>query len=529
MATTYPAQIDNSISLPLAIDNVTTFSADIVNRLRNAIINIESELGIKPSGLYGTVKTRLDTLEAVIASGGGGGGGSSITFAGDLAGFSTHQIVTGLQGNPVIGTPSLNQVLTWSGFAWIPAAIPTGFTAGSDLSGTATSQTVIGLHGNSVAAIAPTSGYALTWNGSAWAPAAIPAGFTAATDLSGTPTSQTVIKINSASVPAAGSLTTGNILQVNGASALTYAALNLAGGANYVTGALPSGNQAAQALTLTGDATSSGGNTGGATTVVAKINGASVSAAGALTTGNILQVSGSSALTYAALNLAGGAGYITGALPVGNQAYQAMAGDVTGTTAVSTVVKIQNNTVSSGGLTAGQVLTASTSSNWISSTLGNDVSASVGAPGTLSVNVIQITGATNNVLVLPTSQTWQPTSLPPLITSTAQVSTTNATPTTIFTFACPDLTVSDIAVTIVGKLASSTDTFRNDYRGTYSRNGGAPALQGTLYSGTLVATGGLSTASATLTISSNNVIAVVTGVVASNINWSIVAQIQERS
>jgi len=49
----------------------------------------------------------------------------------------------------------------------------------------------------------------------------------------------TVGKINGATVPAAGSLTTGHVLQVNGASALTYGAINLGGGTNYVTGILP--------------------------------------------------------------------------------------------------------------------------------------------------------------------------------------------------------------------------------------------------------------------------------------------------
>lgn len=67
----------------------------------------------------------------------------------------------------------------------------------------------------------------------------------------------TVARIHGASVPAAGSLTTGNVLQVNGASSDTYAAINLAGGANFVTGVLPAANQAAQSLS--GDVT---GNTG---------------------------------------------------------------------------------------------------------------------------------------------------------------------------------------------------------------------------------------------------------------------------
>lgn len=53
--------------------------------------------------------------------------------------------------------------------------------------------------------------------------------------------------INSATVPAGGALTTGNVLQVSGASALSYGAVNLAGGANYVSGVLPVANVASTA------------------------------------------------------------------------------------------------------------------------------------------------------------------------------------------------------------------------------------------------------------------------------------------
>lgn len=61
-------------------------------------------------------------------------------------------------------------------------------------------------------------------------------------DVSGTASAAVVAKVNGATVPAAGALTTGNAAYVSGASALTYSALNLAGGAGYVTGTLPVGN-----------------------------------------------------------------------------------------------------------------------------------------------------------------------------------------------------------------------------------------------------------------------------------------------
>jgi len=59
----YPGQIDDNISMPSVIDNKTHLNADIYNRLRNAIIAVEQELGVKPSGIYTTVKSRIDNIE----------------------------------------------------------------------------------------------------------------------------------------------------------------------------------------------------------------------------------------------------------------------------------------------------------------------------------------------------------------------------------------------------------------------------------------------------------------------------------
>lgn len=103
--------------------------------------------------------------------------------------------------------------------------------------------------------------------------------------------------------------TTGNTLVFNG-TRFVKGQLDLAD-TDAATGVLPAANQASQ--TLVGDVT---GTT--AASVVEKIHGATVPVAGALTTGNACYVSGVSALTYSALNLAGGAGWVTGVLPVAN-------------------------------------------------------------------------------------------------------------------------------------------------------------------------------------------------------------------
>lgn len=268
----YPNSLDNSISLPLSTDLVTEIRSVVVNNIRSATVAIEGELGVKPSGTYGTVKDRLDGVDETI---------------------------------------SLIQV----------GVIPQG-NAGGDLSSTYPNPKVSGIQGIEVSSTTPLDGYSLVYELSSdmWIPARVstdPATTISlgtiqlAGDLGGTSSAPSVLKVRGATVPASGSLTTGNGLYVTGASALSYSSLNLAGGANYVTGILPSANQASQ--TMTGDVT---GTT--AVSVVAKANGATIPSAGALVTGNGLYVSGVSALSYSALNLAGGANYVFGVLPVLN-------------------------------------------------------------------------------------------------------------------------------------------------------------------------------------------------------------------
>lgn len=63
MSSIYPNAIDGFAQLPLAVDTVTPIDAISVNRLRDAIVKIETELGIKPSGNFVDVRARLDALE----------------------------------------------------------------------------------------------------------------------------------------------------------------------------------------------------------------------------------------------------------------------------------------------------------------------------------------------------------------------------------------------------------------------------------------------------------------------------------
>ena len=543
MATIYPAGLDTTVNIPTVINNITPLNATYFNSLQGAIFAIEGALGVNPAGTSGTVAARLTALQNST---------SNITLnTQDLGGTYALPLVIGLQGYPISNQqPQTGNVLTWLGSAWAPIASTDLFSPGGDLSGNGLSQTVIGLQGRPISSQTPTTNYVLTWNGSVWAPAASATNFIVGGNLSGSSGSQTVIAINGATVPASGSLTTGNTLQVNGSNSLTYGPLNLAGGGNYISGVLPSGNQASQSLTLTGDVTGVGttfststivanisgsggvvtfnativGNhsnsypvafgvetltlssdanyvltgpqliypflrvsssvsltatrtitlpgtsgavyyvfnsttggqsltfqaaTGTGVTVpnglkaviyfdgtnyvitnvmiggdltatsniaqtVAKINGSSVPAGGALTTGNTLQVSGSSTLTYGALNLAGGSNYVTGVLPTGNQAPQSVGGDLSGTAASATVIRLQNNPVQSGALGISQdgyVLT------WVNSASMWEPRASSGGGGGGFITPI-----TTNYNVQPTDTFISVGTLSSIITITLMAS-----------------------------------------------------------------------------------------------------------
>ena len=201
----YPSQIDTSSSLPIAVDNLTPIQGSIFNKLREAVIAVEQELGVKPSASYSTVKARLDALESII------GNLEIIELAGDLGGTLEIPRVIGIQGFPVSdAAPEINDVLTWNGIAWqaVPltsggGGTPTGL-AGGDLRGSYPNPTVTDL-----TISGETQGDILYRNNSTWTRlAAGTDGYVLTTHAAGSnPTWSSASGVAAPSGPAGGDLT----------------------------------------------------------------------------------------------------------------------------------------------------------------------------------------------------------------------------------------------------------------------------------------------------------------------------------
>lgn len=194
-------------------------------------------------------------------------------------------------------------------------------------------------------------------------------------DLSGHFPGPTVAKVNGTAYAAGGSLATGSIPRAIGTASVGYGALDLAD-TDAVTGSLPAGNQASQSL---------GGDLSGTTAsaTVAKVNATTISTAGgALTTGQVLRVTGVSTATWGTLDLAN-ASAVTGALPIANVASGFVKTD--GSTTLSSDWALGTHKLT--GLSAG---TAAGNSVRYEQLTGRQILAfgAQGAPGTTSTRYL---------------------------------------------------------------------------------------------------------------------------------------------
>lgn len=485
----------------------------------------------------------VDALDAVV--------GGSFTASGDLTGSSTSQTVTGLQGRAVSNAaPSVSNLLGWNGSSWTPTAAFT-FAAGGDVTGTSGALTVVRIQGRPMDVATPANGNVIAWNGTSWAPTAPASGFTAGGDLTGTSTNQTVAKVNGAAVQNTAT-TVGQALVVSATNQVSFAPINLAG--LGITGTLPAGNvggvsgitvsgtpSTGQALiatsttaanwqtisgsTPTATTTTTGtitlaGDLGGtaASPSVLKVNGITVTGTPAI--GNTLRATSTTAASYAALNLAGGSGYVTGVLPAANQASQTMGGDVTGTTAAAVVAKIQGynvqNILPSNGFAlvwnSANTRWEPTAQSGSSITWANDLAGSTNS----TQSVVSATGASGTFTVKCAKVSNTSNANTTADDYVGYVQTTNATVTTILTIPIPTGKVNEISAVIVGRNGTTqTASYKRaclvlNVAGTLSLNGSVDSLDTKETDPDW---------NATLTISGTNIIVTVQGKAATTVSW----------
>ena len=390
------------------------------------------------------------TVQAQSATGGSNNGGSLILAAGTSGSGSAGNIqlvgttvsagggagVIGITNATVIPTtsPTNGAILYSSGGVLnvlqsngITFPISSGtFTAGGDLTGTGAAQYVDSLSYNSTSA-----GGTIAINGTStilqWA-------------------NNTTPTINQAVLSAGGSATAGKAFTISsqagqsaalsGQSSGAGGALSLtAGSGGTIVGGIGNGGSggsisitAGTGTTAVGVGGGNGGNGGNVTISAGSAGGALGGTAG--TAGNvILQAGGSTQVTISPssitlASLAGnGAGYVavsnTGVLSYTSTATPggSASGDLSGTYPSPTVAKIQGNTVTSGSLTIGKFLVATSTTNWTATTISGDISSSGVTAGALTVTGIQGNTVTSGALtvgrflIATTTSNWAQTAL----------------------------------------------------------------------------------------------------------------------
>jgi hypothetical protein len=476
-------------------------------RLSDDCDDLENELGVQPQGAYATVRTRLDILEARINNpyapapnvnnpfyiGGSPISGVSIQ---DGYGDPTITLPLGVPGSLYLREDGLPGQGLY-GFRPDGYWHLISFLAGGDLSATQTAQTVIGIQGNPVVAGAngaSQDGYVFAWSNSLRAYHLIPPSSESITlggDLSGTPTSAKVIGLDGYSLPNPGNHT-GYLQDITGT--LTWSPINLAGGSSYVIGSLPTSNQVAQSLTLTGDVTSSGGTTTSATTTVASISGASPI--------NITP----SALQWLS----------TTTTPKISQATLA-----SGTGALLTL-QAQNTSSGTGG-----ALTLTSGSGTSASTAGN-LSLQTGG-------VTQMTITPSLVNIVLTETVLNSSGSNPVYSIIDGYTSTNATIGVAGTFALSANTTYYVTSSVVAQdQAGAGDYYAASFAFVVSRastvNSGNAVLNSTTPVPYNVITGGTgSNASASITLSTNTLNFNVTGISSTTLHWTFTSTITQTS
>lgn len=411
MPTKYPAQIDNSISLPPAVDNLTPVGANDINALRDAIISIQSELGTKPSGTYSTVKNRITQLENIFNDGGG------VSLSGDLGGTSTDVEVIGLRKIPISPVaPTTGQALVFNGSEYAPAAASIQDATGSqkgvlqlagDLTGTASSPTVLAIQNYAIRADTPQIDQVLQFDGTLWGPADVsfvPNDATTSTkgiiqltgDLSGSATNPTVVSIRGITISEIPP-TSGQVLTASSPSFATWET------PSATVGDATSGSNGI--IRLSGDLAGVGGTA--ASPRVSGINSTTVSAGA--TAGQVLRATGTNTAGFGSLDLSLAATVGSSILPSANM--------TSASTSVTGIIR-----------------------------LTTDLAGTATAP-----TVVGITGASNIATIRSATINYTGVANVGANDQIAYVQTTDATVTTLATVATVTGRVQNVDVMVIGR------------------------------------------------------------------------------
>lgn len=404
----YPSGIDSSVELPTIIDGISPVTSAYLNNLRDALLSVETELGIKPSGTAGSVRARMDTFEALH--------GGGFIVAGDLSGTVTSQIVVGLRGNSIaaqtLSSSNDGYLLTWDntdGY-WYAATPPSGFTAGGDLTGTSTNQTVVSISGTSPIAIVPTI---LQW------------------------ASTTVTPVLKQATIASG---TGAVLtiQAQNTSSGTGGALNLTSG----TGTTAAGSTVLQ----TGGTTRLTVNATGVITIANLGTGVvHADSSGNLTSSTIVNADVSASAAIAGSKLANATTGATGVIQ--------LTGDLGGTGASPTVLSLTGASGSVSISSAGNILT------WVTATTAPglaqaDKTTNAGTGATLKIQAQNETGTTSTGGGLTLTSGTGTTAAGAVIVQTGGTTRLTANATGVITVA--NLSTGVVHADSSGNLTSST-------------------------------------------------------------------------